>query len=215
MIASYIDHTLLKAAATECEIARLCEEARTHHFFSVCVNGAFVAFCAEQLKGTNVAVASVVGFPLGAMSAYAKLMETDNALQDGATEIDMVINIALLKAQKPSPFKAEIAAIKKLMGHKKLKVILEMCYLTEEEKRFACLWSLEAGADFLKTSTGFGSHGATIPDVRLMKVLAGDAAEVKASGGIKTYEQARQYLEAGATRIGTSNGVSIVQAEQA
>lgn len=209
-INKYIDHTLLKPTATTAEIKILCEEAVLHNFFSVCINSGYVSYAYNMLKNTNINICSVVGFPLGAMSMKAKIFEAEQALSDGANEIDMVINIGLLKSGKTNEVLEEISRIKEKCGKNILKVIIETCYLTEEEKRIACLLSVEAGADYVKTSTGFGSSGATIEDVLLMRETIQGKAKIKASGGIRDYQTAINYIKEGVQRIGTSNGVAII-----
>ena len=209
-IASYIDHTVLAANATEDKIKKLCEEAKQWHFASVCVNTCWTSFCAEMLKGTGVNVCTVVGFPLGAMSTKAKAYEAKCAVKDGATEIDMVINIGWLKDKKDDLVEADIKAVKQACGDKHLKVIIETCLLTEEEKVRACELSVKAGADFVKTSTGFSTAGATAEDVALMRKTVGPNVGVKAAGGIRTYEDAVKMIQAGANRLGCSAGVAIV-----
>ncbi|ATA68594.1 deoxyribose-phosphate aldolase [Capnocytophaga cynodegmi] len=206
----FIDHTLLKANATISEIETLCKEAVTYDFFSVCVNSAFVPYAKDFLKGTDINVCSVIGFPLGAMSLKSKVFETEQALADGANEIDMVINVGLLKSGEVDKVREEIAQIKKACGNNVLKVILETCYLTDEEKKLACKLSVEAGADFVKTSTGFGTGGATLSDVQLMKEVVNGKAKIKASGGVRDFQTAKQYIDLGVERIGTSNGIAIV-----
>jgi deoxyribose-phosphate aldolase len=203
-IAKYIDYTLLKATATFSDIEKLCQEAKHYGFFSVCVNSGYVPFAKELLKDTNIKVCTVVGFPLGAMSTPAKLYETSQALKEGADEIDMVMNIGYFKSGQQGKVLEEIRQLKQEVGERVLKVILETCYLTDEEKRIACQLSIEAGADFVKTSTGFGSGGATLSDVRLMKEVVGESAKVKASGGIRDRETALQYIALGVSRIGAS-----------
>ena len=210
-INKYIDHTLLKATATKEEIIKLCNEAKEYNFYSVCVNSGIVKFAADQVNGTDVKVAAVVGFPLGAMSDAAKIFEAKKAIEDGASEIDMVINIGALKDKEYDYVRNEIKGIKESIGTNVLKVIIETCYLTEEEKVKACELSLEANADFVKTSTGFGTGGATYEDVSLMKKIVGDKAEVKASGGVKDLATAKKYIELGATRLGTSSGIEILK----
>ncbi|MFJ1473053.1 deoxyribose-phosphate aldolase [Capnocytophaga cynodegmi] len=209
-INKFIDHTLLKATATISEIETLCKEAVTYDFFSVCVNSAFVPYAKDFLKGTDINVCSVVGFPLGAMSLKSKVFETEQALADGANEIDMVINVGLLKSGEIDKVREEISQIKKACGSNVLKVILETCYLTDEEKKLACKLSVEAGADFVKTSTGFGTGGATLSDVQLMKEAVNGKAKIKASGGVRDFQTAKQYIDLGVERIGTSNGIAIV-----
>ena len=210
-----IDHTLLKATATISEIETLCKEAVDYDFYSVCVNSGYVATAKKFLTGTDIKVCSVVGFPLGAMSAKAKYFETGEALADGADEIDMVLNVGWLKSGKTNQVLDEIIALKRCVGENRvLKVILETCYLTDEEKRLACRLALDAKADFVKTSTGFGTGGATLDDVKLMKECVQHKAKVKASGGIRDYETAMQYVNLGVERIGTSNGIAILKGEK-
>lgn len=210
-----IDHTLLKATATIAEIETLCKEAVEYDFYSVCVNSSYVATAKKILAGTNVKVCSVVGFPLGAMQAKAKLFETEQALADGADEIDMVINVGLLKSGEVDKVRDEIAALKAAVGaNRVLKVIIETCYLTDSEKRLACQLALDAKADFVKTSTGFGTGGATLHDVQLMKECVQGNAKIKASGGVRDYETAMQYVNVGVQRIGTSNGIAILKGEK-
>lgn len=210
-----IDHTLLKATATIAEIETLCKEAVEYDFYSVCVNSSYVATAKKILAGTNVKVCSVVGFPLGAMQAKAKLFETEQALADGADEIDMVINVGLLKSGEVDKVRDEIAALKAAVGaNRVLKVIIETCYLTDSEKRLACQLALDAKADFMKTSTGFGTGGATLHDVQLMKECVQGNAKIKASGGVRDYETAMQYVNVGVQRIGTSNGIAILRGEK-
>ncbi|MCI6157053.1 MAG: deoxyribose-phosphate aldolase [Peptoniphilaceae bacterium] len=207
-----IDHTILKPEATEDQIRKLCEEAKEYHFYSCCVNGEYTALVHSLLEGSNVKTCTVVGFPLGAMSTRAKVAETEIALEDGADEIDMVIAVGQLKAGNYDYVKNEIAALKKACGPDRvLKVIIETCLLTDDEKRKACELAVEAGADYVKTSTGFSTGGATVHDVRLMKETVKDHALVKASGGIHTAEEAQAMVEAGASRIGASAGVRIMQ----
>lgn len=209
-----IDHTLLKATATISEIETLCKEAVEYDFYSVCVNSGYVATAKKFLTGTDIKVCSVVGFPLGAMSAKAKYFETGEALADGADEIDMVLNVGWLKSGKTNQVLDEIIALKRCVGENRvLKVILETCYLTDE-KRLACRLALDAKADFVKTSTGFGTGGATLADVKLMKECVQHKAKVKASGGIRDYETAMQYVNLGVERIGTSNGIAILKGEK-
>lgn len=211
-LAAYIDHTLLKPDAKKEQIEQICKEALTYGFASVCTNGVFTSFVADLLKGSNVKTCAVVGFPLGAMSTEAKVMETQIAVQDGAQEIDMVLPIGLLKAKEDDKVKKDIEAVVQAAGSKAVvKVIIETCLLTDEEKEKACKLSMEAGAAFVKTSTGFSTGGATIEDVKLMKSVVGDVLKVKASGGIRTKEDAIHFIEAGADRIGTSNGVQMMR----
>ena len=207
----YIDHTILKATASSSDVQKLCEEAIEHEFYSVCVNGCYVADAKQLLQGTDVKVAAVVGFPLGAMTTAAKVFEAKEAVENGASEIDMVINIAKLKDGEFEFVENEIRQIKEAIGDNVLKVIIEICYLTDEEKVKACELSLAAKADFVKTSTGFGTGGATYEDVKLMKSVVGDNAKVKASGGVRDKETAQKYVDLGAERLGTSSGIEIVK----
>lgn len=212
-IAQYIDHTLLKPEATAAEIDRLCDEAGQYHFAAVCVNPPFVKRCAERLRASGVAVAAVVGFPLGAHTTESKLFETQQAMIDGATEIDMVINVGALKAKNDGYVRDDIRAVVE-SGHARgglVKVIIEAALLNDEEKIRACQLARDAGADFVKTSTGFGPGGATAHDVSLMRATVGPSIGVKAAGGVRTLAQAQQMIAAGATRIGASAGVTIVK----
>lgn len=214
-IASLIDHTLLKPDATPDQIAQLCYEARKYGFASVCINPAHVKLCADLLRGTKVKVCTVIGFPLGASSPEVKAYETETALRDGATEIDMVINIGALKGQDHTLVARDIQGVVNV-GHASgaiVKVIIETALLTDEEKVTACLLAKEAGADYVKTSTGFAGGGATVEDVALMRRVVGPEMGVKASGGVKSYEDAKSMVAAGATRLGASAGVKIVQGE--
>ena len=207
----YIDHTILKATASGTDVQKLCEEAIEHEFYSVCVNGCYVADAKQLLQGTDVKIAAVVGFPLGAMTTAAKIFEAKEAVENGASEIDMVINVAKLKDGEFEYVENEIRQIKEAIGDNVLKVIIETCYLTDEEKVKACELSLAAKADFVKTSTGFGTDGATYEDVKLMKSVVGDNAKVKASGGVRDKETAQKYVDLGAERLGTSSGIDIVK----
>ena len=207
----YIDHTILKATASSSDVQKLCEEAIEHKFYSVCVNGCYVADAKHLLQGTYVKVAAVVGFPLGAMTTAAKVFEAKEAVENGAREIDMVINVAKLKDGEFDYVENEIRLIKEAIGDNVLKVIIETCYLTDEEKVKVCELSLVAKADFVKTSTGFGTGGATYEDVKLMKSVVGDNAKVKASGGVRDKEIAQKYVDLGAERLGTSSGIEIVK----
>ncbi len=206
----YIDHTLLKATATKNDIIQLCNEAKKHDFFSVCVNSSYVKLAKKELKKTDVKICSVIGFPLGAMSAKAKVYEAKQALKDGADEIDMVINVGFLKSKAFKKVEKEIRSIKKIMPKNTLKVILETCYLSEEEILKASELALKAKADFIKTSTGFGTGGATIEDVKLMNSIAKGKMKIKASGGIKDFKTAKEYIDLGVERLGTSSGIAIV-----
>ena len=207
----YIDHTILKATASSADVQKLCEEAIEYEFYSVCVNGCYVADAKHLLQGTDVKVAAVVGFPLGAMTTASKVFEAKEAIENGASEIDMVINVAKLKDGEFDYVENEIRLIKEAIGDNVLKVIIETCYLTDEEKVKACELSLAAKADFVKTSTGFGTDGATYEDVKLMKSVVGDNAKVKASGGVRDKETAQKYINLGAERLGTSSGIDIVK----
>ncbi len=209
-INKYIDHTVLKATTTPKDIEKLCNEAKEYKFYSVCVNGCYVPLCKKLLVNTEVKVAAVIGFPLGAMSTEAKVYEAKKCIEDGANEIDMVINVGMLKAKEYDYVREEIRQIKEAIGTNVLKVIIETCYLTDDEKVKACELAVEAKADFVKTSTGFGTNGATFEDVALMKKTVGNRAKVKASGGVKTYETAVKYIELGAERLGTSSGIQIM-----
>ena len=203
-IAKYIDYTLLKATATPADIEKLCKEALEYGFYSVCVNSGYVPLAAEQLKGSKVNVCTVVGFPLGAMSTQAKLYETSVALSQGAQEIDMVLNVGLFLSGNVAKVLDEIALLKQETGDRVLKVIIETCYLNDEQKRLASQVCVDAGADFVKTSTGFGTGGATLADVQLIKEVVGDRAKIKASGGIRDKQTALQYISLGVSRIGAS-----------
>ena len=206
-----IDHTILRADATIDDIRKLCIEAKEHNFYSVCVNSAYVNVAYNFLLHSNVKVCSVVGFPLGAMIKEAKAYETKFAIDSGANEIDMVANIGFLKSKKIDLFERDIKKVRDACHVGVLKVIIETCLLTDEEKVLACKIAKEFGADFVKTSTGFSTGGATEHDVELMRKTVGDKVGVKASGGIKTYEDAIKMINAGANRIGTSNGVTIMK----
>ncbi|MEM6719012.1 MAG: deoxyribose-phosphate aldolase [Bacteroidota bacterium] len=207
----YIDHTLLKPTATEADIEHLCQEAMQYQFFSVCVNSCYVKLAREYLTvDTQVKVCSVIGFPLGAMSTAAKLAEMKQAKIDGAHEFDMVMNLGWLKSGKDDLILEEITKLKLASGTSVLKVIIETCYLSDEEITKASKLAVEAGADFVKTSTGFGTGGATLEAIALMKNAVHGKAKLKASGGIRDYETAVTYINAGVSRIGTSNGIAIV-----
>ncbi len=208
----YIDHTYLKAFGTKEDIDSLLEEALTYDFKSVCVNPTWVEYAAESLKRSDVLVCTVIGFPLGASTTKTKVFETEDALKNGADEIDMVINIGWIKAGRYDEAREEIKTIKDTCGSNTLKVILETCYLTDDEIKKASEAAFEAGADFVKTSTGFGSGGATVNAVKIMADVA-NGKGVKASGGIKTREDFDQMIDAGATRIGASSGVSLMKGE--
>lgn len=203
------DHTILKADATREMVERVCREAREHHFMSVCVNSYYTGFVADELQGSDVRVCTVVGFPLGQMSTKAKAAEARIAVEDGADEIDMVINVGALKGGDDAVVFEDIRAVRKACEGKVLKVIIETCLLNEEEKVRACRLAMEAKADFVKTSTGFSTGGATKADVALMRKTVGDTMGVKASGGIRDKEKAVEMLEAGADRLGTSATIAI------
>ena len=209
--AKYFDHTILKAEATEAQVAKICEEALENQFASVCVNQYYTKFVAEKLKGSGVDVCTVVGFPLGMSDTRVKAFETKAAIEDGATEIDMVINVGALKDGKYDYVQNEIKTLKDVCGKDiVLKVIIETCLLTDEEKKKACELSALAGADFVKTSTGFSTGGAKAEDVALMRRTVGEALGVKASGGIHTAEEAQCMIDAGASRLGTSATLAII-----
>ena len=206
-----IDHTILKPDATIDDIRRLCIEAKEYNFYSVCVNSAYVNVAYNFLLHSNVKVCSVVGFPLGAMIKEAKAYEAKFAVDSGAEEIDMVMNIGLLKSNKIDLFERDIKKVRETCHAAVLKVIIETCLLTDKEKILACQIAKEYGADFVKTSTGFSTGGATEHDIELMRKTVGDKIGVKASGGIKTYEDAIKMINAGANRLGTSSGIAIIK----
>ncbi len=206
----YFDHTILKAEATEAQVAKICEEALANDFASVCVNQYYTKLVAEKLKGSDVDVCTVVGFPLGMSDTRVKAFETKAAIEDGATEIDMVINVGALKDGKYDYVLNDIRTLKEVCGDVVLKVIIETCLLTDEEKVKACELAKKAGADFVKTSTGFSTGGAKAEDVALMRKTVGDAMGVKASGGIHTAEEAQAMIDAGASRLGTSATLAII-----
>lgn len=209
-LALLIDHTILKPDATQAQVRQFCDEAKTHGFRSVCVNSIHVPLVAEQLRGSAVRVCSVVGFPLGAMPSTVKAIETTEAVAAGAEEIDMVIPVGALKEGRRDLVLADIVAVRAACKDQVLKVIIETCLLTDAEKRLACELSVQAGADFVKTSTGFSTSGATIEDVALMRSVVGPSLGVKASGGVRTLEAAYAMIAAGANRIGTSSGIALV-----
>ncbi|MGL5123510.1 MAG: deoxyribose-phosphate aldolase [Fusobacteriaceae bacterium] len=209
-INNYIDHTVLKATTTIEDIKKLCKEAKEHKFFSVCVNSSYVKISKKELEGTDVKVCSVIGFPLGAMSKEAKIFEAKECIKQGATEIDMVINLGFMKSGLYKEVEEEIKEIKEAIGNNVLKVIIENCYLTENEKKLAVKMCVNASADFVKTSTGFGTGGATLGDLQLMKSIVKDKIKIKAAGGVKDIETAIKFIEAGANRLGTSSGVQLV-----
>jgi len=214
-LAKYFDHTNLKPFATETDIKKLCKEAKKYGFFSVCVNPSYVRLAKKLLKGSDVKVCTVVGFPLGATTTETKVFETKQAIKNGTDEIDMVINIGALKNGDYNFVKKDIQKVVKAAKNKPVKVIIECCYLTDKEKEKACILTKKAGANFVKTSTGFGKSpsggpsGATLKDVRLMKKTFG--GDVKAAGGIRTLEQAIEFIKAGATRLGCSASVEIME----
>lgn len=212
-LAKYIDHTLLKPQADEASIKTLCDEARQYGFFSVCVNPYWVSLCKQLLEGSGVKVCTVIGFPLGANTTESKVFEAKDALKNGADELDMVINIGALKSKAYDTVLQDIKAVRGAGEHFTLKVIIETSVLTEEEKIKACELSAQAGADFVKTSTGFTGGGATAEDVRLMRAHVPANMQVKASGGVRTREDFDAMVAAGATRIGASAGVKIIEAK--
>lgn len=210
-VSSMIDHTILKPEASLVEIEKLCEEAKQYKFCSVCVNSCHVILCKEKLDGSKVKVCSVIGFPLGAMSTPAKAFEAKQAVEDGASEIDMVINVGLVKSGEKDALSRDIKAVLEACGDAVLKVILETGLLSREEKILCCKICRELGVGFVKTSTGFGHGGATIEDVKLMREIVGPDIGVKASGGVRSFETAVEMIQAGATRLGTSSGISIAE----
>lgn len=212
-INKYIEHTLLKPCATERQIIALCNEAKMYQFYSVCVNSGFVPLANQVLSKSNVKICSVVGFPLGAMSTAAKVFEAEQAVHDGANEIDMVINIGLLRSSNFVAVYKDISSVKTAIGKTPLKVILEISELSKNEIVKACEICLDASADFIKTSTGFSKSGATLTAVKIIKKTVRNNAKIKASGGIGDYDAVKKYIEAGADRIGTSSGVAILSNE--
>lgn len=209
-LALLIDHTILKPDATKSEVLKFCSQARAHGFHSVCVNSLYVLVVAEALAGSEVRTCAVVGFPLGAIPSEIKAVETALACANGADEIDMVISIGALKDGDHGAVRTDIAAVRAACSGKILKVIIETCLLSDEEKRVACVLAKEAGADFVKTSTGFSTSGATTADVALMREVVGPTLGVKASGGVRALDVAQAMIAAGATRIGTSSGIALV-----
>ena len=210
-LSKYIDHTLLKADASIDAIKKLCTEAKEYDFKSVCVNTCNISLCKEELNGSDVLVCTVIGFPLGAMSTESKVFETSDAISKGADEIDMVINIGRLKDKKYEYCIDEIKKVKEACNGKTLKVIIETCLLSEEEIVAACNCVLEASADFVKTSTGFSTSGATFDGVALMKKTVGDKCLIKAAGGVRSHEDMLKMIELGANRIGTSSGTKLIE----
>lgn len=210
-LAAYIDHTLLKPEASQADVKKICDEAKEHHFASVCVNPSYTKFVAEQLAGSGVTPCCVVGFPFGTHTPEAKAAETAQAVAEGAGEVDMVLNVGAVKSGDWALVERDIAAVVNAAGDKAgVKVILETCLLTDEEKVHACEISKKAGAAFVKTSTGYSTGGATVHDVALMRKTVGPDMGVKASGGVRTYEDAAAMIEAGANRLGASAGVKII-----
>lgn len=209
-LAPYIDHTLLKATATLADIRILCEEARQHSFYAVCINPVFIPHARAWLEGSDVKVATVCGFPLGAVSSEQKALEARLSAEAGADEIDMVIHIGSALAGDWDAVEADVRAVRRAVPEQVLKVIIETCYLSDEQKRRATEAAVQGGADFVKTSTGFGTGGATVEDVKLMAEVIAGRAQIKAAGGVRTPADAQAMIEAGATRLGTSGGVGLV-----
>ena len=212
--AQYMDHTVLKPETTRATVKRFCDEAKEYHFASVCINPTWVKYVSEQLKGSGVKTCCVIGFPLGANTTYVKKIETEDAVQNGAEEVDMVINLGWVKEKRFHDVQTEIHTLKDICDDKILKVIVETCFLTEEEKIKMCEVVTEAGADFIKTSTGFGSGGATFEDVALFAAHVGENVRIKAAGGIGSFEDAKHFLELGASRLGTSRLIKIMELGQ-
>lgn len=213
-VAGMIDHTLLKQNASEEQIKKLCQEAREYHFCSVCVNPSYVPLCYEELRGSSVKVCTVIGFPLGATTTKTKIFEANEAIENGANEVDMVVNVGKIKSGDWLYVKRDIAdLVTAVHGRAVVKVIIETCLLTDEEKIRVCQIAKEAGADFVKTSTGFSTGGATVNDVALMRKTVGPDMGVKASGGVRGPEDAKAMIEAGASRLGTSAGVAIAKGQ--
>lgn len=206
----FIDHTVLKATTSVEEIKHLCRDAKEFTFYSVRVNGCYVPLAKKELENSKVKIAAVIGFPLGAMSKEAKIFEAKECIANGATEIDMVINVGFVKSGMMAEVEEEIRAIKEAIGNNVLKVIFETCYLTDDEKIAVAKACVNAKADFVKTSTGFGTGGATYEDVKLMKDVVKDNCQIKASGGVRDFETAMKYIEMGVTRLGTSSGVQLM-----
>ena len=212
-LSKYIDHTLLKANATKEQIINLCNEAKTYDFRTVCVNPSYITTCVEELKDSDVEVCTVIGFPLGMMTPEAKAFEAKDAIEKGANEVDLVLNIGHLKDKDYMYVINEIKKVKEACGEHTLKVIIETCLLSDEEKVAACVCVMNGGADFVKTSTGFSTAGATFHDVEILKKTVGDKCFVKAAGGVKTHEDFLKMIELGADRIGTSSGVKLLNKE--
>ncbi|ARS62463.1 MAG: deoxyribose-phosphate aldolase [Streptococcus mutans] len=213
-INQYIDHTLLKPESRQDQIDKLIREAKTYNFASVCINPTWVSYAAKALEGTDIKVCTVIGFPLGATTSAVKAFETKDAISHGADEVDMVINIGQAKSGHFAFVEEDIRAVVEASGDKLVKVIIETCLLTDKEKIKACQAAVAAGADFVKTSTGFSIAGAKLEDVRLMRQTVGPDVGVKAAGGTRSLEDAQAFIEAGATRIGTSAGVTIMEGKQ-
>lgn len=210
-IARYLDHTQLAPNSTESDILKLCNEGLEYNFRAICVAGSWVEFCKSQLAGSPVLLAAVLGFPHGNTTSSSKCFEAETYFKNGADELDMVINVGWMRSGQTKPIEAELALIRKAVPEGVLKLILETCYLNNDQKRLACQLAMEAGWDYIKTSTGFGTAGATLEDVRLMKHEVKNTMGIKASGGIRDYQTALKYINAGASRIGTSSGPAIVQ----
>ena len=214
-IANMIDHTVLKAFSTREDVIKVCNEAKEHGFFSVCINPTHIELAKKELEGSNVKVCTVIGFPLGANTSEVKAFETKDAISKGAHEVDMVINIGALKDKNYDLVYNDIKAVVDAANKEALvKVIIETCYLTDEEKKIACELSVKAGADYVKTSTGFGTGGSTPEDIKLMRDVVGPTVGVKASGGVRTTEDAIKVIDAGASRIGASSSISIATGEK-
>lgn len=209
-INKYIDHTLLKATASKNDIVKLCNEAKEFNFYAVCVNGCYVELAKQELYKSDIKIAAVIGFPLGAMATEVKVFEAKNCIEKGASEIDMVINIGKLLDGENEYIENEIRSIKKAIGNNILKVIFETCYLSKKQIKTASELAVNAGVDFVKTSTGFGTSGATFKDVEVMKKVVKNNAQIKAAGGVRDIETAEKYINMGVTRLGTSSGVSLV-----
>lgn len=214
-LAALIDHTLLKAQSTKEEVIKLCTEAKNYNFATVCVNPSYIEIAKKELEGSKVGITTVIGFPLGASTTEVKAFETTDALNKGATEIDMVLNIGMMISKEYDYVKKDIqAVVEAAKGRGIVKVILETCYLTDEEIQMASKLSIEAGADFVKTSTGFGTNGATVEHIALMRKTVGQQKGVKASGGIRNKEVTQAMIEAGANRIGASSSIAIVEGKE-
>ncbi len=206
----YIDHTLLKATATKEQIITICNEAKKHNFYAVCVNGCYVKLVKNNLTNTTIKIAAVIGFPLGANTTEVKVFEAKNCIKNGASEIDMVINVGKLLDNDFEYVEEEVRQVKEAIGKNVLKVIIETCYLNNKQIEVACQLVINSGADFVKTSTGFGTDGATLVDVQLMKNVVKDKVQIKAAGGINNIEIAKKFIDIGVNRLGTSSGVLLV-----